>query len=164
MHRSKVGKSVLMAIFLVAPLPLLQSCSWTGSDHVSWIFTTIDAHGGDRFDWQGGPREIELKAGSAHDGVVVTRLEPANWWGLRKGDMVLRVDDKPVWTVRDVLSDLQALRGADVAVWVRRNLVEKKVNLHGAAFRSVLPPSIAPNTTLASGSSGSSATLSADTH
>ncbi|MDQ6645940.1 MAG: hypothetical protein M3Y93_01740 [Pseudomonadota bacterium] len=78
-----------MAMFLVAPPPLLQSCSSAGSAHVSRVFTIVDAHGGDRFDWQGGQREIELKAGSAHAGVVVTKIEPVDWWGLRKGDMLL---------------------------------------------------------------------------
>jgi hypothetical protein len=164
MHRSKIGKVILMAMFLVAPLALLQSCSWTGSDHVRWVFMTLDAHGGDRFDWQGGQREIELTADSAHAGVVVTKIEPADWWGLRKGDMLLRVADKPVRTVREVLGDLHALHGSDVAVWVRRNLIETKVSFRGSAYLPVLPPSITPNTTMTSGNSGSSAALSVDVH
>jgi hypothetical protein len=105
MRNSKVGKFVLMATLLVAPLLLLQSCSWTGSDHVRWEFTTLDAHAGDRFEWQGGDRQIELVASSADAGVVVTKIEPADWWGLRQGDVFLRAADKPVQTVRELLGD-----------------------------------------------------------
>jgi hypothetical protein len=164
MHRSRVGKFVLRVMLLVASLLLLQSCSWTGSDHVSWVFTTLDAHGGDRFDWKGGHREIELKAGSADVGVVATKLEPADLWGLRQGDALLRVDDKPVHTVRALLADLQGLHGADVGVWVKRNGMEMKLNLRGSDYRPVLPPSITPDTSMTSGNSGSSLAVSVDAH
>lgn len=166
MRLSKRGKFVVMATLLAAPLLWLQSCSWSGSnhwtssDHVSWKFTTLDAGGGDRFDWKGDKEQIELVSKAAAVGVVVRKVDPADLWGLRQGDTVISVADKPARTVRELLDDLHALKGADAALLVKRRGNDVRVRVRGADYRIVLPPPIGRNEGVTWGESGSSGSSS----
>ena len=162
MRHFKVGKIVLKATLLVTSLLLLPSCSWsssdhwTGSDHVRWRFTILDAGGGDRFDWQGNKWQIELASMPADAGVVVRKLDPGDLWGLREGDMVISLANKPTGTVRELLGDLHALQGADAVASVKRGDTEMKVTLRGADYLTVLPSPIDRNATSEAGERGSS--------
>ena len=160
MHHPKLGKFALMTALLVATPLLLQSCSWSNSDHVSWKFATLDAGGGDRFDWESSTRQIELTSRPVDAWVVVRKLEPADLWGLREGDMVISVADRPTRTVRELLDDLHDLKGADAMARVKRGDAEIKVKLPSADYLPMLPPPIDSHATTVAGERDSSESTS----
>lgn len=162
MGHSTVGKFVSMATLLVATSIFLQACSWsgsdhwTGTDHVSWKFTSRDGGAGDRFDWQSSKWQIELTSKPADAGVLVYKLDPADLWGLREGDRLISVADKPTRTVRELLEDMDALKGTDAVAVVKRGGTEMKVKLRGADYLVVLPPPIGHHAITVTGERGSS--------
>lgn len=166
MHNFNSGKFVLMATLLVAIPLLLPSCSWsssehwTGSDHVSWKFTIPDADGGERFDWKSSKSQIELTSKPAAAGVVVRKLDPADLWGLREGDTVITVANKPTRTVRRTLEDLHGLNGADAVASVKRAGAQMKVELRSVDYLVVLPLPIGRHVSMVGGENGSSGSSS----
>jgi hypothetical protein len=119
-------------------------------------------HGGDRFDWQLNHQQLELVAASAHASVVVTKLRPGNFLGLRQGDTFLRVANKPVLSVRQLLGDLKKAHGHDVVAQVERNGIKKTIKLQSSDYGPVLPPPLPPDATMAGGKRGASDSVSVD--
>lgn len=143
------SRSFGMFVLVIVAL-LLQSCSWT-SHQTAWMYTTLDPDGGDRFDWQDQNGQIELVAKPADAGVEVTKVHPDDLWGLRQGDLLISVGNKPTRSVRDLLADLHAMKGADAMAVVKRRGAKVMVKLRGADYRVALPPPIAPNDSMAAG-------------
>lgn len=164
MRQRSFGTLSLLAVAL-----LLQSCSSSSSSsssshQIGWTYSSVNQSSVDRFDWQNQKSQLELVAKSTDSGVVVTKITPENFLGLRRGDVLSSVAGKPVRTVRELLGDMHALNGADAIVAVKRGGAEMTVKLSATDYRAVLPPPIAPGVTLESKISGASESASANAY
>lgn len=84
-------------------------------------------------------RALELHSDNGA-GVEVTKANPADLWGLRKGDVILAVDDHPVQHVGALFKQLQARKPAAVKIHLRRGPSEQVLTIAGSDYTNLVNP------------------------
>jgi len=73
-------------------------------------------------------------------GVEVTKVNPADLWGLQKSDILLAVDGHPLKHVDELFKQLQASKPTPVKIQLRRGHSEQIVTLEGSDYTNILNP------------------------
>ena len=73
-------------------------------------------------------------------GVEVTKVNPADLWGLRKNDMILSVDEHQVKHVDELFKQLQASKPAVVNIQLRRGDSEQTLTIAGSDYTNLINP------------------------
>ena len=106
--------------------------------YAGWYTSFHNTH--DSLVWHNSDgRTLELHSGDG-DGVKVTRINPADLWGLRKSDVILTVAAQPVIHVDELFTQLQASKPAAVKIQLRRGDSEKTLTIAGADYTNLVNP------------------------
>jgi len=121
----KTVLSTLVLSFLLASAPALAATAPTTTET-------------GRLEWREGDHHLVV---DASQGIVrVTTTEPANYFGARSGDRILRIDGKPVRSIDDLTGYLAASSRSQVPMTVLRKGNQVTVSIDPAAWGKVLPP------------------------
>ncbi|MEP7186507.1 MAG: PDZ domain-containing protein [Rhodanobacter sp.] len=106
--------------------------------HAGWYTTFHNTH--DSLVWHNSDhRALELHSDNS-DGVEVTKIAPADLWGLRKGDVILAVDGHPVMHVDELFKQLQTSKPAPVTIRLRRGHAEQVLTIAGSDYTNLVNP------------------------
>ncbi len=106
--------------------------------HAGWYTTFHNTS--DSLVWHNSDsRALELHSGNA-TGIEVTKVNPSDLWGLRKGDVILAVDGHPVKHVDELFKQLQASKPAAVKIQLRRGHSEQMLTIAGSDYTNLVNP------------------------
>ncbi|MBB5357811.1 hypothetical protein HDE76_001017 [Rhodanobacter sp. ANJX3] len=106
--------------------------------YAGWYTSFHNTH--DSLVWHNSDgRTLELHSDNGA-GVEVTKVSPANLWGLQKGDVLLSVDDHAVKHVDELFKQLQASKPADVKIQLRRSGSKQMVTIPDSDYTNITNP------------------------
>ena len=94
----------------------------------------------DNLTWHDSDGHVLDLHSSDASGVTITKLAPADLWGLRQDDAILAIDGHAIKNVDDVFAQLNAHNPASVQVKIRRGNAEKSLTLTEDEYRRILHP------------------------
>ncbi|MEO5811109.1 MAG: PDZ domain-containing protein [Rhodanobacter sp.] len=106
--------------------------------YAGWYTSIHNTH--DSLVWRNSDgRALELHSEDGA-GVEVTKVNPADLWGLRKNDMILSVDEHQVKHVDELFKQLQASKPAVVNIQLRRGDSEQTLTIAGSDYTNLINP------------------------
>ncbi|MEO8998650.1 MAG: PDZ domain-containing protein [Rhodanobacter sp.] len=122
---------VLCGAFVMAAVTVMPA-------YAGWYTTFHNTH--DSLVWHNSDgRALELHSDNGA-GVEVTKLNPADLWGLRKSDMILAVDGHPVKHVDELFKQLQGSKPDTVKIQLRRDHSEQVLTIAGSDYTNIVNP------------------------
>ncbi|WEN15088.1 PDZ domain-containing protein [Rhodanobacter sp. AS-Z3] len=94
----------------------------------------------DSLAWHNSDGRILDLHSSDNAGIEVTKVNPANLWGLQQGDVILAVDGHPVKHVGELFKQLQASKPANVKIQVRRGHAEQVLTVVASDYVNLVNP------------------------
>lgn len=91
------------------------------------------------YSWSGDGQAFGLHSQTGDHGVVVTRVEPEPFHGLRRGDMLVAADGKPLHQVEELMHLLRG-RTTPLALQVQRGQRLETLVWSRADYRDFAPP------------------------
>ena len=128
MRRHPVLTTVLMAAFASSP--------WANA--ATHATTTVND-----YSWSEDGQAFGLHSKTGGHGVVVTRVEPEPFHGLRHGDVLVAADGKPLHQVEELMRILRG-RTSPLALQVQRGQRLATLVWSHADYRAFAPPSPPP--------------------
>jgi S1-C subfamily serine protease len=106
--------------------------------YAGWYTNFHNTH--DSLVWHNSDgRRLELHSDNGA-GIEVTKVSPADLWGLQKGDVLLSVDGHPVKHVDELFKQLQASKPAAVKIQLRRSASEQLVTIADSDYSNITNP------------------------
>lgn len=106
--------------------------------YAGWYTSFHNTH--DSLVWHNSDsRALELHSDSSA-GIEITKVSPADLWGLRKGDIILAVDGHPVKHVDELFKQLQTSKPADVKIQLRRGGSEQVLTMAASDYTNLVNP------------------------
>ena len=128
MRRHLVMTTVLMAAFASSP--------WANA--ATHSTTTVND-----YSWSGDGQAFGLHSQTSGHGVVVTRVEPEPFHGLRRGDVLVAADGKPLHQVEELMRILRG-RTTPLALQVQRGQRLATLVWSHADYQAFAPPKPPP--------------------
>ena len=128
MRRQLVLTTVLMAAFASSP--------WANA--ATHSTTTVND-----YSWSGDGQALGLHSQTGGHGVVVTRVEPEPFHGLRRGDVLVAADGKPLHQVEELMRILRG-RTTPLALQVQRGQRLATLVWSHADYQAFAPPKPPP--------------------
>ena len=106
--------------------------------YAGWYTSFHNTH--DSLVWHNSDsRVLELHSNDSV-GVEVTKISPADLWGLRKGDVILAVDGHPVKHVDELFKQLQTSKPAPVNIQLRRGHAGQALTIASGDYTNLINP------------------------
>lgn len=106
--------------------------------YAGWYTTFHNTH--DSLVWHNSDSRVLNLLSTDGTGIEVTKVNPVDLWGLRKGDVILAVDGHPVKHVDELFTQLQASKPAAVKIQLRRDHAEQELTIAGSDYTNIVNP------------------------
>ena len=106
--------------------------------YAGWYTTFHNTH--DSLVWHNSDGRVLNLLSTDSTGIEVTKVNPVDLWGLRKGDVILAVDGHPVKHVDELFTQLQASKPAAVKIQLRRSGSEQMVTIPDSDYTNITNP------------------------